>query len=87
MYVYIKIGLYIVLLSIGILIYPNTINSAMGKLKGMVTAASLARTSSDSLKTTIPTMIAAQLDISPKDRLEWRIDKVEGVWVATIRKA
>ena len=58
----------------------------MGKLKGMVTAVSLARTASESLKTTIPSLIASQMDLSPKDQLEWRIDKVDNKWVATITK-
>lgn len=58
----------------------------MGKLKGMVTAVSLARPASDSLKTTIPVMIANQMDLSPKDHLAWKIDKVDGGWVAIIAK-
>lgn len=58
----------------------------MGKLKGMVTAVSLARTASESLKTTIPTLIASQMELSPKDHLEWKMDKVGGKWVATVSK-
>ena len=69
-----------------ILIYVMQISSVMAKLKALLSAVSLASQSSNSLKTTIPIFIASQMELVPKDHLEWRLDKVDDEWVATLKK-
>ena len=59
----------------------------MARIQDGRTSVSIARKATVSLRTTIPTNITRKLDLTAKDQLEWDLDKVDGVWVATIRKA
>lgn len=58
----------------------------MARMKGTLTAISSARSASDSLRTTIPVFVVSQLNLTTKDQLEWKVDKVDGKWVAVIEK-
>lgn len=58
----------------------------MARMKGTYTSVSAARSASKSLRTTIPTHIAKQLNLAVKDQLDWSVDKVGGRWVAIIEK-
>lgn len=58
----------------------------MAKLKALLSAVSTASQTSNSLKTTIPIFVALQMELAPKDHLKWRLDKVGGEWVATLKK-
>ena len=59
----------------------------MARMKGTLTAISSARSASDSLRTTIPVFVVSQMDLTAKDQLEWKVDKLGDEWVATISKA
>ncbi len=59
----------------------------MGKLQGNETIVALAVRESESVRTTIPKNIARKLELGPGVHLEWDIDKVDGKWVAIIKKA
>lgn len=50
------------------------------------TKVSVAVPNSPSVKTTIPAHVAAQLKLQSKDSVRWELDKVDGVWIAIIRK-
>ncbi|RNJ79781.1 MAG: AbrB family transcriptional regulator [Nitrosopumilus sp. B06] len=41
---------------------------------------------SKSLRTTIPIQIIRQMKLETGDRIEWDLDKVGNMWIATIRK-
>ena len=58
----------------------------MSRLKGNLTVATLAHSSSESLRTTIPTHVTKQLGLVCRDRLDWRIDKVGDEWVVVVRR-
>lgn len=47
---------------------------------------SAARPESISKRTTIPAFVAKQMDLSVGDVLDWKIDKIEGRWVAVITR-
>lgn len=59
----------------------------MARMKEGRTSVSIARATTASLRTTIPAHITKQLTLAAKDQLDWSIDKIDGEWVATIRKA
>ena len=58
----------------------------MARLKNNETVMTLAVSSSDSLRTTVPIHIVKKLKLEKGDHVEWDIDKVSGDWIATIRK-
>ena len=59
----------------------------MARMKEGHTSATAAHSSSESLRTTIPAHVTKKLGIARMDVLVWDIDKVDGEWTATIRKA
>lgn len=59
----------------------------MARIQEGRTSVSIARKATVSLRTTIPAHITKKLDLTAKDQLDWDVDKVDGVWIATIRKA
>ena len=59
----------------------------MSRLKGNLTVATLAHSSSESLRTTIPAHVVRQLGLGSRDHLDWRIDKVGDEWVVVVRRA
>ena len=59
----------------------------MARITDGETALAVAVPGKPSLRTTVPTHIVRKLELSPKDRVFWDIDKIDGVWIATIRKA
>ena len=62
------------------------INTSMARLNGTQTSVGIARSSSGSLRTTIPIFVVSHLGLNAKDRLDWKVDKINGEWVAIIRK-
>lgn len=59
----------------------------MGKSESDETIVALAVRESKSVRTTIPKHIAKKLELDRGVRLKWDIDKVDGEWMAVIRKA
>lgn len=51
------------------------------------TVIALAVQKSESVRTTVPKHIAKKLGLEPGVHVMWDIDKIEGEWVATIKKA
>ena len=47
---------------------------------------SAARTGHISVRTTIPMHIANKMELLVGSTIEWDLDKVDGSWIATIRK-
>ena len=58
----------------------------MARLETNETVLTLAVSRSSSLRTTVPAHIARKLDMVQGDRVIWDLDKVNGVWLAIIRK-
>ena len=58
----------------------------MARLQDNETVLSLAVSRSNSLRTTVPIHIVRKLDLESSDHIVWDIDKIDGEWVATIRK-
>jgi bifunctional DNA-binding transcriptional regulator/antitoxin component of YhaV-PrlF toxin-antitoxin module len=58
----------------------------MSRMKGMTSSVNVARPTSESYRTTIPTLVAAQLGLSAKDVIDWKVDKANGVWFAVIHR-
>ena len=58
----------------------------MARIQEGRTSVSIARKATVSLRTTIPAHVTRKLNLTARDQLEWDLDKVDGVWVATIRK-
>ena len=50
------------------------------------TIIALAVQKSESVRTTIPKNIAKKVGLEPGVHVLWDLDKIEGEWVATIRK-
>lgn len=59
----------------------------MGKLVSDETVVALAVRESKSVRTTIPKHIAKKLELDQGVHLKWDIDKIDGEWMAVIRKA
>lgn len=58
----------------------------MGRMKTNESKVSIAQSKSVSLRTTIPSNVAEQLNLTAGDTLSWKMDKTDNVWIATIRK-
>ena len=57
----------------------------MGRNKGDRTKLTLARTKTDSLRTTVPSSIVRQIKLNAGDKLEWQIESINpGVIKVTI---
>lgn len=56
------------------------------RIKRGETVLTLAVPHSDSMRTTVPAHVIDQLQLRPKDRVKWTMDKVDGEWIATIRR-
>ena len=50
----------------------------MGRVKGNETTLHLAVSQSESLRTTVPSHIVSQFNLSPKDRLRWEMKVIDG---------
>lgn len=59
----------------------------MGKLESDETVVALAVRESVSVRSTIPKHVAKKLGLDPGTHLKWDVDKIDGEWVAIIRKA
>ena len=59
----------------------------MVKIGSNQSKVSAARPESISVRTTIPTFIAKKMGLDVGNTLEWDLDKTDGEWIATIRKA
>lgn len=57
----------------------------MARMKGDRTRVSAANPDHTSVRTTIPAFVARRMGLTVGSVLDWEIDKVDGVWVATIR--
>ena len=59
----------------------------MGRNKGDRTKLTLAKTKTDSLRTTVPSSIVRQMKLNAGDQLEWQIESLDPgvVKVSTIR--
>ena len=58
----------------------------MARLGVNESALSLAVSKSRSLRTTVPLHIVDQMELSEGDVVVWRLDKVGGSWIATVKK-
>lgn len=58
----------------------------MSRLKNNETVMTLAVSSSDSLRTTVPIHIVKKLGLENGDRVQWDIDKKDNKWFAVIIK-
>ena len=58
----------------------------MARLENNETVMTLAVSRSNSLRTTVPVHITRKLKLAQGDRVVWDFDKVDGKWIATIRK-
>lgn len=56
------------------------------KIGTNVTSLLLAVEKSSSSRTTVPVSVAYKLDLKKSDRIERDFDKVDGGWMATVRK-
>jgi|LDZT01.1.fsa_nt_gi bifunctional DNA-binding transcriptional regulator/antitoxin component of YhaV-PrlF toxin-antitoxin module len=52
----------------------------------MKTKVNKASSTHEQLRSTIPSSIAEKLGINAGDEIDWDLDKVDGVWIATIKK-
>ena len=50
----------------------------MGRMKGNTTTLSLAVSSSESLRTTVPTHIVSQFKLKAGDKLDWDLRVIDG---------
>lgn len=55
-------------------------------MSGDRTRVSAANPGNVSVRTTIPAFIARRMDLKVGSVLDWSLDKVDGVWLATIRR-
>lgn len=46
-----------------------------------------ANTKSKSLRTTIPNSIREILELTDQDKLDWKIDKIDGEWIVMVKKS
>ncbi len=58
----------------------------MSRMKGITSSVNLARLTAESYKTTIPVQVAGPMGLAHKDHIGWTLDKIDGEWLATIRK-
>ena len=58
----------------------------MARMSGIETIVSSARSESRSLRTTIPVFVVEQIGLKEGDHLNWRVEKENGGWTATIQK-
>ena len=58
----------------------------MTRMSGDRTRVSAANPDNISVRTTIPAFIARRMGLNVGSVLDWDLDKVDGVWVATIRR-
>ena len=63
-----------------------TLFDSMARFENDETVVSRAVSNSNSLRSTIPLHIAKKLELNPGDRVEWDLDKEDGVWLAKIIK-
>lgn len=52
----------------------------------MKTKINKASSTHEQIRTTIPSAIANQLKLELGDSIDWELDKVNGVWIAIIKK-
>jgi bifunctional DNA-binding transcriptional regulator/antitoxin component of YhaV-PrlF toxin-antitoxin module len=52
----------------------------------METKINKASSAHDQIRTTIPTAIAERLELKSGDKIDWELDKIDGVWIAIIKK-
>jgi bifunctional DNA-binding transcriptional regulator/antitoxin component of YhaV-PrlF toxin-antitoxin module len=52
----------------------------------MKTKVNKASSTHDQLRSTIPSSIAEKLEIKAGSEIDWDLDKVDGLWVAVIKK-
>ena len=50
------------------------------------TVTALSVSNSQSLRKTVPIHMARQLCLEPSSRVKWDMNKVDGKWIATVRK-
>ena len=58
----------------------------MARLETNETKLTLAVSRSSSLRTTIPMNIVKKLGLNEGDRVIWDIDKVEDIWITSLKK-
>ena len=59
----------------------------MARMNSNQSKVAAARPESISMRTTIPTFLAKKMNLDVGDTLNWDLDKIDGEWVMTIRKA
>ncbi|MCY4491810.1 MAG: hypothetical protein OXC46_10210 [Thaumarchaeota archaeon] len=59
----------------------------MARMNSSQSKVAAARPESISMRTTIPTFLAKKMNLDIGDTLNWDLDKIDGEWVMTIRKA
>ena len=58
----------------------------MGRGTGTETTIASARSESRSLRTTIPVFVVEQLGLAEGQKLTWKVDKVDGKWIAIFKE-
>ena len=58
----------------------------MGRGTGTETTIASARSESRSLRTTIPVFVVEQLGLTEGQKLDWKVDKVDGEWIAVFKE-
>ena len=58
----------------------------MGRGTGTETTIASARSESRSLRTTIPVFVVEQLGLAEGQKLDWKVDKVDGKWIAVFKE-
>ena len=58
----------------------------MARLETNETKLTLAVSRSSSLRTTVPMNIVKKLGLNEGDHVTWDIDKIDGRWMATVKK-
>lgn len=58
----------------------------MARIEGTATAITSVRSGAESLRTTIPAWVVKHLELAKNDRVDWKLDKQDNVWMVKIEK-
>lgn len=61
-------------------------NMHMARIEGTATSITAARSSTESLRTTIPAWVVKHMALARGDRVDWTLDKQDNVWMVKIEK-
>ena len=61
-------------------------NRHMARIEGTATSITAARSSTESLRTTIPAWVVKHMALAKGDRVDWTLDKDGNVWMVKVEK-